>query len=96
MKVTAAALLGMRRLLGWSQKELNFDGGTVEDLLNAIEVPKGGTLKNVILKEDGTLNPKYRCAINQQIIDNVVLKKEVKEGDRLVVMDALHIPSLTC
>ena len=96
MKVTVAALLGMRRLLGWSQKELTFPGGSVEDLIDAIELPKGGSLKSIFLQGDGTINAKYRFAINQQIIDKEVLKNEIREGDRLVLMDALHIPSLTC
>ena len=96
MKVTVATLLGMRRLLGWSQKELDFPGGTVQDLLNAIEVPQGGTVKNLLIKGDGSFNSRYRFAVNQQIIDTVTLKNEVKEGDRLVLMDALHVPSLTC
>ena len=96
MKVTVAALLGMRRLLGWSQKEMAFPGGTVEDLLAAIEIPSGGNLKSILITGDGTLSPKYRFAVNQQIIDKEVLGNEVKEGDRLVLMDALHVPSLTC
>lgn len=96
MKVTVATLLGMRRLLGWSQKELDFSGGTVGDLLSAIEVPQGGTVKNLLLNGDGTFNSRYRFALNQQIIDSVTMNTEVKEGDRLVLMDALHVPSLTC
>ena len=96
MKVTVAALLGVRRLLGWSQKEMVFSGGTVEDWLKDVEAPDGGTLHNLLVQEDGTPNPRYRFAVNQQIIDKEALASEVKEGDRLVVMDALHIPSLTC
>ena len=96
MKVTVAALLGVRRLLGWSQKEMVLAGGTVEDWLKEIEVPEGGTLHSLLIQEDGTPNPRYRFAVNQQIIDKEVLAAETKEGDRLVVMDALHVPSLSC
>jgi len=96
MKVTVAALLGVRRLLGWSQKEMVFAGGTVEDWLKEVKVPEGGTLHKLLVREDGTPNPRYRFAVNQQIIDKEALTIKVKEGDRLVVMDALHIPSLTC
>lgn len=96
MKVTVAALLGVRRLLGWSQKEMVFAGGTVEDWLKAVEVPERGTLRTLLIQDDGTPNPRYRFAVNQQIIDKEALANQIKEGDRLVVMDALHIPSLTC
>lgn len=96
MKVSIAALLGARRLLGWSQRELIFSGGSVEELLSAIEVPGGGSLRDVLVQKDGTPNPKYRFALSQQIIDKEALTMQVKEGDRLVIMDALYIPTLTC
>ena len=96
MKVTVAALLGVRRLLGWSQKEMVFAGGTVEDWLKGIEVPEGGTLHTLLIQENGTPNSRYRFAVNQQIIDKEVLATKITEGDRLVVMDALHVPSLSC
>lgn len=96
MKVTVAALLGVRRLLGWSQKEMVLAGGTVEDWLKEIDVPEGGTLRTLLIQDDGTPNPRYRFAVNQQIIDKEALATEIKEGDRLVVMDALHLPTLGC
>ena len=97
MKVTVAALLGMRRLLGWSQKEMEISGSTVADLLNQIALPTNGSnLYNVLVKEDGNPNGKYRGALNQQIIDKEVLVTNLKEGDRLVVMDAIHLPSSAC
>jgi len=96
MKVTVAALLGVRRLLGWSQKEMIFAGGTVEGWLKEIEVPGGSTLHKLLVQEDGIPNPRYRFAVNQQIIDKEALSAQVKEGDRLVIMDALHLPTLAC
>ena len=96
MKITVAALLGVRRLLGWSQKELIFSGGTLADLLKTIEVPGGSNLHKLLIQDDGTPNPRYRFALNQQIIDKQALHITIKEGDRLVVMDAIHVPSLTC
>ena len=96
MKVTMAALLGVRRMLGWSQKELIFAGGTVEDLLKQVEAPGTGNLHNLLVNADGSPNPRYRFALNQQVVDKEVLQIKIKEGDRLVVMDAIHVPSLTC
>lgn len=96
MKVTVAALLGARRLLGWSQKEMVVAGGNVEDWLKEIEVPGGSNLHALLVRDDGTPNPKYRFAVNQQIIDKEALATEIKEGDRLVIMDALHLPTLAC
>ena len=97
MKVTVAALLGVRRLLGWSQKELEVSGSTVADLLKQIELPQNGAnLYKVLVQEDGRPNGKYRFALNQQIIDKEALGMDIKEGDRLLAMDAIHVPSLTC
>jgi sulfur carrier protein ThiS len=96
MKVTVAALLGVRRLVGWGQRELIFAGGAVADLLKQIEVPGKGNLYTLLIQEDGSLNSRYRFALNQQIIDKEAMQIQIKEGDRLVVMDAIHVPSLTC
>ena len=96
MKVTVAALLSVRRILGWSQKEIIFSGQTLGDLLKQIEAPGGSNLYTLLIQADGTPNPKYRFALNQQVIDKEALKIKINEGDRLVAMDALHIPSLTC
>jgi hypothetical protein len=96
MKVTVAALLGARRFLGWSQKEMVFPGGTVEDLLKEVKSTEGASLASLLIQPDGTLNPRFRFALSQQVIDKPALKLQVKEGDRLVVMESMHIPSLTC
>ena len=96
MKVTVAALLSVRRILGWSQKEIIFSGGTLEDLLKQIEAPGEGNLYKLLIQTDGTPNPKYRFALNQQIVDKDALKMKINEGDRLVAMDALHVAQLTC
>jgi len=96
MKVTVAALLSVRRILGWSQKEIIFSGGTLEDLLKQVEAPGGSNLYTLLIQADGTPDAKYHFALNQQIVDKEALKTKIKEGDRLVALDALHIPSLTC
>ncbi|HPD61623.1 MAG TPA: MoaD/ThiS family protein [Thermodesulfobacteriota bacterium] len=96
MKVTVAALLSVRRILGWSQKEIIFSGGTLADLLKQIDVPGGSNLYKLLIQADGTPNPKYRFALNQQIVDKEALNINIKDRDRLVALDALYIPSLTC
>lgn len=96
MKVTVAALLSVRRILEWSQKEIIFSGGTLGDLLKQIEAPEGSNLYTLLIQANGTANPKYRFALNQQVVDKEALKIKINEGDRLVAMDALHVPSLTC
>ena len=96
MKVTVAALLSVRRILGWSQKEIIFPGGNLADLLKQIDVPGGSNLYTLLIHPDGTPNPRYRFALNQQVVDKEALKMKINEGDRLVAMDALHVPSLTC
>ena len=97
MKVTVAALLSARRLVGWSQKEMVVPESTVGDLLKEIPLaPNGSYLYEVLVKEDGNTNGKYRAALNQQIIDKEVLATDLKEGDRLVVMDAIRLFNSAC
>ena len=97
MKVTVAALLSVRRQVGWSQREMEVSGSTVADLLSQIKLStNGANLYKVLIQEDGTPKPKYRFALNQQIIDKEALGMDVQEGDRLVAMDAIHVPSLAC
>jgi len=97
MKVTVAALLGARRLVGWSQKEMIVKETTVADLLKEIPLSANGhNLYDLIVKEDGHPNGKYRAALNQQIIDKEVLASKVQEGDRLVVMDAIRLFNCAC
>jgi len=97
MKVTVAALLSARRLVGWSQKEMVVPESTVADLLKEIPLATNGSnLYEVLVKEDGNTNGKYRAALNQQIIDKEVLATDLKEGDRLVVMDAIRLFNAAC
>ena len=97
MKVTMAALLGARKLVGWSQKEMVIRETTVADLLKEIPLATNGSnLYEVLVKEDGNTNGKYRAALNQQIIDKEVLARAVKEGDRLVIMDAIRLFNAAC
>jgi len=97
MKVTVAALLSARRLLGWSQRELEVSGGTVADLLKQVQLStNGANLYKILVREDGAPNEKYRFALNQQIIDKEMLGKELEEGDRVVVMDAIRLFNAAC
>ena len=97
MKITIAALLNARRLVGWSQKEMVISESTVADLLKEIPLSTNGSnLYNMLVNEDGNPNGKYRAALNQQIIDKEVLDTDLNEGDRLVFMDAIRLFNSAC
>jgi len=57
MKVSVAALLGVRTQLGWSQAQLDFSGTTLSDLLKKIKVQNTRrNLYQVLVQKDGTVN----------------------------------------
>ncbi len=97
MKVTVGAILGVRRLLGWHNTEMVLpEGATLGDWLKAIEVPGVGSAFDLMVMENGKVNSKYMIVYNQVRIGEEMLNAPAKENDRLVLMDFLHVPSLTC
>lgn len=97
MKVTVGAILGVRRLLGWSNIEMVLpDGATITDWLKAIKVPAVGTAFDLMIMDNGKINPKYMIMYEKVRIADDMLGIVVKEGDRLVLLDFLHVPNLTC
>ncbi|MDX9745197.1 MAG: hypothetical protein WCX84_08085 [Syntrophales bacterium] len=93
MKVTVGAILGVRRLLGWSNVEMVLpEGATVGDWLKEIKVPDVGTAFDLFIMENGTINPKYMIMLNKFRIGEEMMDRAVNEGDRLVLMDWLHVP----
>ena len=97
MKVTVGAILGVRRLLGWHNVEMVLsDGTTIGDWLKAIKVPGAGTAFDLMIMDNGKINSKYMIMYDQVRIADDMLDIAVKEGDRLVLMDFLHVPSLKC
>jgi hypothetical protein len=97
MKVTVGAILGVRRLLGWSNLEMVLpDGATITDWLKAIKIPGAGTAFDLMIMDNGKINPKYMIMYEKVRIADDMLGIAVKEGDRLVLLDFLHVPNLTC
>lgn len=97
MKVTVGAILGVRRLLGWSNLEMVLpDGATIRDWLKAIKVPNAGTAYDLMIMDNGKINPKYMIMFEKVKIADDMLDIAVKEGNRLVLLDFLHVPNLTC
>jgi hypothetical protein len=97
MKVTVGAILGVRRLLGWSNIEMVLpDGAKITDWLKAIKVPEAGTAFDLMVMENGKISPKYMIMYDKVRIADDMLGITVKEGDRLVLLDFLHVPSINC
>ncbi len=97
MKVTVGAILGVRRMVGWSNLEMVLpEGATVADWLKAIQVPGVGNAFDLMIMDNGKVNSKYMIMLNKFRIGEEMLDTAVKADDRLVLMDFLHVPSLTC
>ncbi|MDA8235309.1 MAG: MoaD/ThiS family protein [Clostridia bacterium] len=91
VKVRITALSEVRELVGWSTKEVDFNGETVKDLFASVYTSKGVCL-NEVLTEGESLKPGYFLILNGRRLDyHALLQKELKDGDHLAAMELLRI-----
>jgi hypothetical protein len=86
--VTVKAMSEVSRLLGWSEREVEFKGSTLEGLLRSLVTSSGESLFNVLVKE-GKLKGAYIISINGQVITS--LEIPLNCGDRIVTMEMVRL-----
>ena len=95
MKVSVGALLGVRRLLGWHNLGMVFpEGVTIADWLKAIQVPGQESAFELMITENVEVNKKYMIMYNKVRIGAEMLNTPIKEGDRLVLLDYMYLPTM--
>ncbi|MBI4322118.1 MAG: MoaD/ThiS family protein [Chloroflexi bacterium] len=95
VKARVTALQSVRRAIGWSSREVDFAGGTLEDLLRQIQTGDGQTLYDFLV-ENGELKPDYAVIVNG---DSVAargpsgLSMHLTDNDEVVAMAVLSVMS---
>ncbi|MFQ5788910.1 MAG: MoaD/ThiS family protein [Acidobacteriota bacterium] len=84
-KVDVAALGAARKLVGFSQRTVDFEGGTVADLLRQLDTADGRSLHDNLVC-DGKLRSGFAVVINGLTLGPDGLKTPLKEGDQVVTM----------
>lgn len=88
-EVQVAALGAVRKMVGFSQRPVNFAGGSVADLLRAIATEDGGTLYSHLVC-DGRLRGDYAVLINGAGLRSDQLDAPLAGGEHVVTMAILR------
>jgi sulfur carrier protein ThiS len=86
--VKVKALGEISRLLGWEDKEVEFNGTSVGELLQSISTPAGDTLYQA-LSEEGGLKGGHIVSVNGKAITS--LETIVSPGDRVATMEVIRL-----
>jgi hypothetical protein len=96
MLVSIGAILNVRKILGWHEKVMELpEGSTLRDWLKAIQVPDRGNVYEMMVDKEGRVEGHYRMYLDERRVNEEMLGAEVKDHDRLVMMDAVSMPSLS-
>jgi sulfur carrier protein ThiS len=86
--VTIKAMGEVGRILGWNEKEVEFEGSTLEDLLKSLETLDGRSFYELVLNE-GKLSGGYVFTLNGQVVTS--LQTPLTCGDRIMTMEMVRI-----
>lgn len=96
MLVSIGAILNVRKILGWGERVMELpEGSTLSDWLKAIKVPEKKSVYEMLVGEGGHLDAHYRMYLDERRVKEEMLDIPVKDHDRLVLMDAVTLPSLS-
>ncbi len=88
-EVHVAALGAVRKLVGFSQRTVAFEGTTVADLLHALETLDGGSLYASLVCE-GKLRGDYAIVVNGLSLRADQLETSLAGGEQVVTMAILR------
>ena len=87
MTVTVKAMSEVSRILGWSEREIEFEGSTLGALLKSLVRPDGQSLYDLAVKE-GKLTGGYVVSLNGQVVTS--LETSLSPGDRIMTMEMVR------
>jgi sulfur carrier protein ThiS len=88
ISVTVKAMSELSRILGWSEKEVKFEGVTLEELLRSLMILNGQSLYSFLVK-NGKPKAGYVISINGKIVNS--LETPLNYGDRIVTMEIVRL-----
>ena len=86
--VTVKAMSEVSRILGWTEKEVEFEGSTLEDLLKSLITLDGPSLYDRTVKE-GKLAGGYVVSLNGQVVTS--LDTLLTPGDSIMTMEMVRV-----
>ena len=87
--VNVIAIGAVRKMLGFSQQSINFEGGTVADLLRALGTLEGGNLYAHLVCE-GKLRRDFAVLVNGMNLQSDQLETRLEGGEQVVTMAILR------
>ena len=87
MRITIKALSEVRRIVGWDEKEIEFEG-SLEDLLKSLLTVEGKSIYQVLF-EDRRIKDGFVVGVNGRLISS--LDVTLQPGDRILLMDIVRL-----
>ena len=85
VKVKVRAFAFIREKLGWREKDLIFNGKTIEDLLKNLKTMNGETLFDLMV-EKGEIKPNFLVLLNGKEISYLKgLKTKLRDEDTVFI-----------
>ena len=84
-----SALGATRKMLGFSRRTVEFEGGTVADLLRGLETLDGRSLYDNLVCE-GKLRGDYAVVVNGLSLKSDQLNKTLQGGEEIVTLAVLR------
>lgn len=84
-----SALGATRKMLGFSRRTVEFEGGTVADLLRGLETLDGRSLYDNLVCE-GKLRGDYAIVVNGLSLKSDQLNKALQGGEEIVTLAVLR------
>jgi len=86
--VTVKAMSEMSRILGWSEREVEFEGTTLGDLLQSLIALDGQSLYGLLVQE-GKPRRDYIISVNGEVVTS--LETALTSGDRVITMEGMRL-----
>jgi len=86
--VTVKAMSEMGRILGWEEREVEFEGSTLEGLLMSLITREGYSLYS-LLAEEGKLRGGYVISVNGHVVSS--LETPLDSGNRVIIMEMVRL-----
>ena len=87
-RVTVKAMSEPRRLLGWDDKEVEFEGKSLGDLLKSISTLQEEPLYDILIEGDH-LKAGFIVSVNGTIVTSP--DTPLQSGDRVMTMDVVRL-----
>lgn len=87
-KVTVKAMGEVSRILGWREREVEFEGSTLEALLKSLVNLDGQSLYSFLV-EEGRIKGSYIISVNGKVVTS--LETPLNWGDRVMTMEMVRL-----